>query len=374
MKFTIARDVFDKALTVASKAIGSKSPVPVMMNLKLTLKNNILSILGSNNELTIRTSVNALNGDKKVIYDIEEGSTLIMAKYLTEIIKKIEGDYISFEVIDETMVNISDNRSNFKLNSMRAEEYPEIDLDESGTTFDVSVDDFKLLVDQTAFAASIKEQRPVLTAVNLNGGEHKLVATATDSARLARKEINIRDVPYFSANVPAKVLTEVEKLIENEKTVSISVSEQKILFKVDNTLVSSRLISGDYPNTRNIVPKTFNYFLQVNAAELLAAMDRVSLLLIDKENVVKLSMSDQSVEVSAKSNQVGSAVEQINICQYNSDRLEVSFNASYVADAIKACRSEDVSIEFLGEMKPFVVRNVNDDSQIQLITPMRTYN
>ncbi|MCF0117258.1 MAG: DNA polymerase III subunit beta, partial [Bacilli bacterium] len=298
----------------------------------------------------------------------------IMAKYLTEIIKKIEGDYISFEVIDETMVNISDNRSNFKLNSMRAEEYPEIDLDESGTTFDVSVDDFKLLVDQTAFAASIKEQRPVLTAVNLNGGEHKLVATATDSARLARKEINIRDVPYFSANVPAKVLTEVEKLIENEKTVSISVSEQKILFKFDNTLVSSRLISGDYPNTRNIVPKTFNYFLQVNAAELLAAMDRVSLLLIDKENVVKLSMSDQSVEVSAKSNQVGSAVEQINICQYNSDRLEVSFNASYVADAIKACRSEDVSIEFLGEMKPFVVRNVNDDSQIQLITPMRTYN
>ena len=272
------------------------------------------------------------------------------------------------------MVNISDNRSNFKLNSMRAEEYPEIDLDESGTTFDVSVDDFKLLVDQTAFAASIKEQRPVLTAVNLNGGEHKLVATATDSARLARKEINIRDVPYFSANVPAKVLTEVEKLIENEKTVSISVSEQKILFKFDNTLVSSRLISGDYPNTRNIVPKTFNYFLQVNAAELLAAMDRVSLLLIDKENVVKLSMSDQSVEVSAKSNQVGSAVEQINICQYNSDRLEVSFNASYVADAIKACRSEDVSIEFLGEMKPFVVRNVNDDSQIQLITPMRTYN
>ena len=103
-------------------------------------------------------------------------------------------------------------------------------------------------------------------------------------------------------------------------------------------------------------------------------MDRVSLLLIEKENVVKLTMSTEAVEVSAKSNQVGSATETINVCQYNSERLEISFNASYVADAIKACGSEDVVIQFLGEMKPFVVKNVNDESQIQLITPMRTYN
>ena len=96
--------------------------------------------------------------------------------------------------------------------------------------------------------------------------------------------------------------------------------------------------------------------------------------IIEKENVVKLTMSTEAVEVSAKSNQVGSATETINVCQYNSERLEISFNASYVADAIKACGSEDVVIQFLGEMKPFVVKNVNDESQIQLIAPMRTYN
>ncbi|MCF0117815.1 MAG: DNA polymerase III subunit beta [Bacilli bacterium] len=374
MRFTINREYFDKALSIASKAIGSKSPVPVMMNLKLTLKNGVLSILGSNNELTIKTDVLEGNADKKIIYDIENGATLIAAKYLTDIVKKIEGDYISFEIIDETIVTISDNRSNFKLNSIRADEYPEIDLDDAGTSFEVSVNDFKLLVDQTAFAASQKEQRPVLTAVNLNGGSNLLIATATDSARLARKEIGVKDVPFFSANVPAKVLVEVEKLLEGKDKVQISVSEQKILFKFDNTVVSSRLISGDYPNTKNIIPHSFSYFLTVNAQELLSAMDRVSLLLVEKENVVKLTMSDQGVEVSAKSNQIGSAIEQINIYQYNSDRLEVSFNATYVADAIKACRSEDVSIEFLGEMKPFVVRNTNDESQVQLITPMRTYN
>ena len=374
MRFTINRDIFLKALSTASKAISTKSPIPVMTNFKLSLFDNVLSILASNNELTIKTEIPCIVNDNRVINDCEEGSTLLASKYLTEIVRKIEGEVISFEVIDETIAQISDLRSNFKLNSIRPEEYPDIDLQENGTIFTLSVDDFKTLVDQTAFAASTKEQRPILTAVNLNGGDNKLVATATDSARLARKEISLPNVPYFSTNIPAKALLEVEKLLENEKEIKICVSEQKVLFKIDNTVISSRLISGDYPNTRNIVPKSFNYFLEVNAQELLSAMDRVSLLLIEKENVVKLTMSTEAVEVSAKSNQVGSATETINVCQYNSERLEISFNASYVADAIKACGSEDVVIQFLGEMKPFVVKNVNDESQSQLITPMRTYN
>ena len=374
MRFTINRDIFLKALSTASKAISTKSPIPVMTNFKLSLFDNVLSILASNNELTIKTEIPCIVNDNRVINYCEEGSTLLASKYLTEIVRKIEGEVISFEVIDETIAQISDLRSNFKLNSIRPEEYPDIDLQENGTIFTLSVDDFKTLVDQTAFAASTKEQRPILTAVNLNGGDNKLVATATDSARLARKEISLPNVPYFSTNIPAKALLEVEKLLENEKEIKICVSEQKVLFKIDNTVISSRLISGDYPNTRNIVPKSFNYFLEVNAQELLSAMDRVSLLLIEKENVVKLTMSTEAVEVSAKSNQVGSATETINVCQYNSERLEISFNASYVADAIKACGSEDVVIQFLGEMEPFVVKNVNDESQIQLITPMRTYN
>ncbi len=374
MRFTINREFFLKALNIASKAISTKSPIPVMTNFKLSIENDCLSILGSDNDITIKTDIPFVIGGKQIIEDTEEGSTLVASKFLTEIIRKIEGEKVSFEVIDETIVKVADNRSNFKLNSINAEEYPDIDLEEKGSAFKLPVSQFKLLVDQTAFAASTKEQRPILTALNLNGGDHKLVATATDSARLARKEIELDDVPYFNANVPAKVMVEVEKLLENEEEVTISVSEQKIIFKFNDTLVSSRLISGDYPNTRNIVPKSFNYFLEVNAKELLDAMDRVALLLIDKENVIKLTMTPESVEVSAKSNQVGSATEAINICQYNNDRLEISFNTLYVADAIKACQSEDVVIEFLGEMKPFVVKNPNDNSQIQLITPVRTYN
>ncbi len=376
MRFTINRDAFLKGLNIAGKAIGSKSPIPVMMNFKLQLTLEGLSIIGSNNELTIKTLVTANEGEEKIITDQEYGSTLVSNKILTDIVRKIEGDKIYFEVIDETIVKISDNRSNFTLNAIRAEEYPEIDLSNQGVGLIINKEIFQSLINQTAFAASNKEQRPILTAVNLQADNGRLTATATDSARLARKEITLEETYGFTANVPAKVLSEVSKLIESEnaEVISLAVSDTKVLFSFGATVVSSRLISGDYPNTKNIVPKSFNYFLEANAQELISAMERVSLLLSEKENVVKLTMTRDGVEVSTKSSQVGSATERINICQYDGERLEISFNSTYVIEAIKACGSEDVTLAFLGEMKPFVIKNRQDDSQIQLVTPMRTYN
>ena len=376
MRFTINREAFLKGLTIAGKAIGSKSPIPVMMNFKLQLTIEGLSVIGSNNELTIKTIIPISNGEEKIISDVEYGATLVSNKILTDIVRKVEGEKIHFEVIDDTIVKISDSRSNFKLNAIRAEEYPEIDLSNNGVSLNLNSDVFGTLVSQTAFAASSKEQRPILTAVNLQADNNRLIATATDSARLARKEISLEESYAFTANVPAKVLSEVSKLIESENAekMTLAVSDTKVLFSFGTTIVSSRLISGDYPNTKNIVPKSFNYFLEANAQELISAMERVSLLLSEKENVVKLTMSNDGVEVSTKSSQVGSATERIGTCQYEGERLEISFNSNYVIEAIKACGSEDVTLAFLGEMKPFVIKNGQDSSQIQLVTPMRTYN
>ena len=183
MRFTINRENFLKALNTASKAISSKSPIPVMTNFKLSLYDDVLSVLASNNEISIKTDIPSLIEDKRIINDSEEGSTLVASKYLTEIVRKIEGEVISFEVIDETIAQISDLRSNFKLNSIRPEEYPDIDLHGNGTSFVLTVDQFKTIVDQTAFAASTKEQRPILTAgksISLRAKRALSVAVATN--------------------------------------------------------------------------------------------------------------------------------------------------------------------------------------------------
>ncbi len=374
MRFKIDREQFLKGLTIASKAIGSKSPIPVMMNVKMVLDEQGLSLIGSNNDLSIKTVVPYKIGERDIIRDAQFGSTLVASRIITEIARRVAGSELSFEIIDDTIAQIGDGRSSFKLNSVRPEEYPEIDLDPTGVQISLDSKVFIQMIDQTAFAASGKEQRPILTAVNLEAsGDYKLIATATDSARLARKEIALPNPAKFVANVPARVLAEISKLLEGEGVVNLSINEKKILVSFNGTIVSSRLINGDYPNTKNIVPRNFNFFLEANSLELIAAMERVSLLSIERENVVKLSMSEFGVEVSSKSAEVGSAVETIGTCQYTGERLEVSFNSDYVMAAIRACQSEDVTMAFLGEMKPFVIKNAKDESQVQLVTPVRTY-
>jgi DNA polymerase-3 subunit beta len=373
MRFTIKREELLKALNIASRGIASKTPVPVLSNYKLELTEDGLYITGSNFDLTIRTQIPYRRGEEELIRNYKEGSTLINAKIITEFVRKMDSDEITVDVIDSTIATIGDKRSEYKLNCVRPEEYPDLDLEASGAQLTLSTKDFDTLVNQTAFAASTKEQRPILTAVNLDASNGVLTATATDSARLARKTMAIRQDIGFVANIPAKMLVEVSHLVSEYPSVDLAVSDKKAIFQFGYTLVATRLIAGDYPNTRNIVPKISNYTLEVNAQDLIKAIDRAKILTIERENVVDLSMDSESVEISAKSSQVGSAVENIEIFRFEGDSLKVSFNSEFVCQAIKSLNSQDVIFSFVGEMKPFVIKNASDDSVVQVVTPCKTY-
>lgn len=373
MRFTIKREELLKGLAVAARAVGSKSAVAVLTNLKIELNENGLFITGSNYDLTIKTFIPYRYGEKEIIRNYKEGATLINSKIITEIARKMEAEEITLDVIDSTVAIVSDNRSEYKLNCVRPDEYPDLDLEASGTEITLSKADFDSLVSQTAFAASLKEQRPILTALNLEASNGVLTATATDSARMARKQIKIDNDVNFVANIPAKMMTEVAHLVEGLEEISIAFSDKKALFTLDRTLVASRLVAGEYPNTKNIVPKITNYYLEVNASDLLKAIDRANILSIDRENVVDLSMSESGIEISSKSSQVGSAVEKIDLFKFEGQNLRVSFNSEFVNAAVKALGCEDVTFAFVGEMKPFVIKNASDDSVIQIVTPVRTY-
>ena len=374
MKFTIIREEFLKGLNIASRAVASKNAIPVLNNLKIDLDETGLYLTGSNNDLTIKTMIPyAEEGGKTIIRNYKEGSTLINAKIITEIARRIDSVEITLDVIDSTIAIISDGKSEFKLNCIRSEEYPDLDLDGDGELVSIAYKDFATLIDQTAFAASIKEQRPILTAINLEAVDGKLTATATDSARMARKTLPIDKDINFVVNIAAKMLVEVVHLAEGNDLINMCISEKKALFVLGKTIVATRMQSGDYPNTKNIVPRNINYILQVNASDMIKAINRVSLLSIERENVVNISMSENGVEVSSKSSQIGSASEKIENCKYEGQRLEVSFNNEFVLAAIRALGSTDVTLAFVGEMKPFIVRNDEDDSVIQVVTPMRTY-
>ncbi len=375
MKFTIKREELLKALNIASRAVSSKVAVPVLKNLKLELDEKGLTITGSDYDITIRTLVPYSIGDTEIIRNYKEGAALIGSRFITEITRKLDSEEVTFDVIDTTIATISDsnNRSQFTLDCIRPEEYPDLDLEPSGTKITLSRNDFSLLVSQTAFAASLKEQRPILTAMNLEAINGILTATATDSARMARKTIQVPFDAEFVSNVPAKMMVEVDHLIENQDSVEIAFSDKKALFTLGKTVIATRLVDGDYPNTKNIVPRVTNYTLEVNANDFVKAIDRANILSLDRENVVDLSMSEHGIEISSKSSQIGSAVEKIDMFKYEGSPLRISFNSEFVLAAIRALNCEDVTLAFVGEMKPFVVKNAQDDSIIQIVTPVRTY-
>ncbi len=373
MDNSIKREELLKGLMIASRAVASKVAVAVLANLKLELNEKGLFITGSNYDLTIRTFIPYKQDEFEIIRNYKEGATLINSKIIVEMVRKLGGEEITLDVVDSTIATVSCGGFESKLNCVRPEEYPDLDLDSSGTKLTLMKEQFDTIVSQTAFAASTKEQRPILTAMNLEAANGLLTVTATDSARLAKKEILIDSNVEFIANIPAKMMVEVDHLLEGNESVDIAFSDKKALFLLGRTEIATRLIAGDYPNTRGILPRITNHSLEINAQDLMKAIERTNILSIDRENVVDLSMSEDGVEISAKSSQVGSACEKIEMFKFEGEPLKISFNSEFVLAAVRALSSEDVTFLFVGEMKPFVIKNAADESVIQIVTPVRTY-
>ena len=372
MRFTIDKEQLLKGLLIAGRGISSRSANPQLLCFKLEMTGIGLEITAFNGDVTVFTRVPLKLNEKEIIRNFSLGSSLISAHFLTEIVRKMEGNELSLDIIDESVAKIDDGNSVFKLPCMSTDEYPDIDLDKNGSVFSIPCTDLTKLIEQTAFAALDKDSRPILNAINLRAEGGKFTAAATDSARLSRKSVPVDPSVRFLANVAAKTIVDIVKLFENNYEVEVCSTGEKMILTFGQTVVSTRLISGDYPVSNSIIPQNFNYVLQINSTQLMNAIDRVSVLSTDRAAVVKLSMSSDGVEISSSGDQNGSGSEKLSTLQYRGERLEISFNALFVSQAVRALGVEDVTMKFIGEMKPFVILDPKDDSVVELITPMRT--
>lgn len=371
MKVTIDRNELLKGLLNSSKV--AKGADQVLNNLKIDLYEEKIEITGSNGELTIKTIIPRYKNDKALFRDVLPGSILLNAKMFTEVVRRLDDPEISISIEDNSIAKIQTSKSLFNLNVTRAEEYRDLDFEEEGVFISLSKNDFLDAVNQTSFACSIKA-RPILQCVNIENDNDQITFVATDGSRLAKKTIQYESNNRFIVNINQKNINEVaHTLTDDDEKIDIYISDRKVLFKLSNCVIISTITSGEYPNTKNIIPHNFYYRLEVNSDEFLKALDRIVLLSIDRENIVKLTMNEDEVILSSKSQEIGDAKEVLQLFKYTGERLEISFNVNYVSQAIKALKSQDILISFLGEMKPFTVSNKEDESCIQLITPVRTY-
>lgn len=371
MYFKVSKKDFYNALSVASRAISNFSPLPAFSGIKIEAKEHELVLTGSDSDVSIQTT---LQKDEECILEINEmGSIVIEAKYILEIVRKIDADVVEFEMIDGTLTKISGNTAEFKINGMRASEYPAIDFSKPQECFVIKGETLKKVITQTSFATSDKETRPVLTGVNFSCENKTLHCVATDSYRLAKKTVEINEDLNFNITIPSKSLQEVVKTLEDDFDVEVTVNDKKAQFIMKNTILQTRLIDGVYPETNRLIPLEFSYELTIDAQDLLGAIDRASFIKSDGVSVIKFSLSEEECVLSSRSVEVGSSMEVLNSASFTGNSLEISCNGRYVFDALKALNGGLVKFSLCGKMKPFIMQAIDDDSVLQLVLPVRTY-
>ncbi len=370
MNFKIKRTILLQAVSKATKAVSSRSPLPILTGIKFQLLSDRLVLTGSDSDITIQTTIE--KSDDLQIYS--EGSVVLSAKYIFEIVRKIDSDFITIEIIDGLLTRIKGSNSEFNLNGSDAIDYPRIDLSKTGTLFTINSLLLKEIIGQTKFAASDKETKPILTGINFKAGDHYLECVATDSYRLAKKTVGLHQDITFNITIPQKSLDDISKIIEKENNIDIFVSDRKLLFVFEDVIVQTRLINGSYPDTSRLIPNHEEYCLEVDTTYLLNAIDRVSLLSNELNNIIKLEMNNEEVILSSYQQEIGSVEESLDKAFYKGEPLCISFSCKYASEAIRCFSSNrKIKLAFSGEMKPFIIKDLEKDDVIQLVLPVRTY-
>ena len=375
MKFTIKKELLLDSLIKVSKALSTKNLIPVLGGIKFELKRKKLTLTASDNDITIQAVIESNNDED---FKIEsEGSIIIQGKYILDIVRKLPDKYINIEVIDELKILIYSDKSEFNLNGISESEYPNINLEESKKKIDINAGILKSIVNQTAFASSNEESKPVLTGINFNIVGDILQCNSTDSYRLARKIVKLNKISEESYNIviPSHNLSEFTKILgDDEEIVELHIFNNKILFKKSNLKFESRLINGTYPNTSNLLPEDSMLIVSTNLNDFYNVIDRVSILTSDKEkNIVTLETKDNTLILKSSSVEIGRVEEKMNITKNNDENIKISFSAKYMMEALKSFSTENVDLHFVGEIKPILIKSSEDESLTQLVLPIRTY-
>ena len=372
MKFSIKQKILFEHLNYVIRGISSKNLIPILNCIKFELTNEGLNLLSTDNELAIKSFIPANN-----IENIEiTGDLLVSGRYIYDIVRKLNNDIINIEEIIDSQVLITTETSSFKLNCNSVNEFPNIDLDFTDNPIFIDKKVFKTTINQTIFATSPQESRPILTGINFKINENIMEVTATDSYRLSKKRIQLdKNIDgNIDIIIPSKNLNEIIKLMnEDDENIELHIFANKVIFKINNLIVMTRLINGNYPDTNKLIPDNFDIKIKLNLDNFYNAIDRASLLTnAEEKNIIKLETKKDLMILSSNIPEIGNVEEKILIDKIDKD-IKISFSSKYMMDALKTFESEEIELCFNGEIKPIILNYVDNSDLTQLILPIRTY-
>jgi DNA polymerase-3 subunit beta len=335
--------------------------LPVLSGVRLELAGNDLTLTGSDLDLTISVVANVAGA--------ADGVAVLPARLASEIVRNLQPSRVEIETSDNE-ARITSGRSEFSLRTIPADEFPQLPAPATdGVT--IAVEAFAEALRQVVPAASEEDSRPILTGVLLAAEDDGLRLVATDSYRLA-----IRDLPGTAVLsqdqhvlVPSRALKELNKLLGDGGELTLRLGERDATFEIGAVRLTTRLIEGEFPNYRSLIPPSHPNRLSVGRETLLEAVRRVGIM-AREATPVRLIQKPDSLELMAVSQELGQAHEEID-AKYEGTELTVAFNPEYLLAGVEAAPGDEITIETVDALKPALVRSIERPDFLYLLMPVR---
>lgn len=376
INFSINKNLFLQALNTTKRAISLKNAIPILSTVKIDVTNEGITLIGSNGQISIENFISIKNKNAGLLVT-SSGSILLEATFFINVVSSLPDVTLDFKEIEQKQIVLTSGKSEIILKGKDADQYPRIQEISASNPLVLETSVLKNIINETAFAASTQESRPILTGVHFVLTENKNLKTvATDSHRMSQKKIVLeKNGDNFDVVIPSRSLREFSAVFTDDiETVEIYFTNNQLLFRSENISFYTRLLEGNYPDTDRLIPTEFTSIVTFDKNNLRYAMERARLLSNATQNgTVKLEIINGVVSAHVNSPEVGRVNEEIDTESISGQNLTISFNPTYLIDSLKAINSEKVTISFISAVRPFtLVPNEDTENFIQLITPVRT--
>lgn len=362
LKFTITKEAFLEGLQKVQSVVSSRATLPILSNVLIEASTGQLRLTTTDLDVGVSGVVEAEVAT--------EGATTLPVRRLASIIRELPAESVEIEVNADNVASIRSGPSFFKIIGLASREFPDLPKFEEAKTYLVPMSMLWDGLRKTSYAISTDETRYVLNGIFFSVKEGKLTLVATDGRRLAMVENEFEVSADNEAEfiVPTKGVAELQRLLQSEGEVTLKLSDSQIRFEIGDSVVVSKLIEGNYPNYRQVIPGEPNQSLMIGRDALLDTVKRVALLSSDKSNSVKLSFSEGELGVSANTPDVGEAKETMPVA-FTAEPFAIAFNPDFLQAPLKTLSVDEIQLDLINEMAPGVLRS--GGNFLYVLMPMR---
>ncbi len=363
MKFKSERDILVEALSAASRVVATRL-IGASSGILLSLTGNQLTVTGTDLDITVRTTVDVIG--------LEDGSVVVPARLVVDAVRSLEAGAVTIAGNDEN-VEVSLGRAKFSLRTFQVMDYPKLPP-VTGAVTSIPALDLVQGLNQVVRAAANDDARPLLTGVLFTTEDNKLRLIATDSYRLAVRDVpEVNGVGDHDLLVPARALQEFQRAaasLASDAEVGITLTDAEICFVVGTTSIASRLIDGNYPSVLQLIPASYPNQLRIAKDTLLTSLKRAKLLAKDSTSSVRLTMKDKGVEIRTQSHDTGDVEDNVD-ADYTGEEITIAFNPGFLIDGIEAVPGDEIILEMSDSVRPAMVHGVEDTRFRYLLMPVR---